>query len=193
MRFSGRTALVEALEAVGERLDYDGVTCTLVVVGGAALNLLRIVDRPTIDVDVLASLGSDGETLQPPDPLPDALRRAIVAVAHDRGLAENWVNTVVADQWRFGLPPGLGGRLTWRSFGGLRVGIVERSDLVFFKLYASADQTGPDNVHIRDLLAMRPSDAELEAAAEWVRTQDAGPEFQGVVAKVVAYVQDALR
>ena len=176
---------MEALEAVGERLAYDGVTCTLVVVGGAALNLLRIVDRPTIDVDVLACLGDDGATLQPPDPLPDALRRAIVAVAHDRGLAENWVNTVVADQWRFGS--------TWETFGGLRVGIVERRDLVCFKLYASADQTGPDNVHVRDLLALRPSDAELQVAAEWVRAQDAGPEFHAVIAKVVAYVQDALR
>jgi hypothetical protein len=107
MRLSGRTALVEALDAVGERLAYDGVTCTLVIVGGAALNLLGIADR--------------------------------------RGL-------------------------------------------VCFKLYASADQTGPDNVHVRDLLALRPSYAELDAAAEWVRTQDAGPEFQEVVAKVVAYV-----
>jgi len=193
MRLSGRTALVEALEAVGERLAHDGAVCTLVVVGGAALNLLRIVDRPTIDVDVLACIGSDGQTLQPPDPLPDALRRAIVAVAHDQGLAEHWVNTAVADQWRFGLPPGLGERLTWETFGGLRVGIVERRDLVCFKLYASADQTGPDNVHVRDLLALRPSDAELEAAAEWVRSQDAGPDFQAVLARVIAYVQDTLR
>jgi len=193
MRLSGRAALVEALQAVGERLAYDGVTCTLVVVGGAALNLLGIVDRPTIDVDVLARVGDDGETLQPPDPLPDALRRAVVAVARDRGLLETWVNTTVADQWRFGLPPGLGERLTWETFGGLRVGIVERRDLICFKLYASADQTGPDNVHVRDLLALRPRGPELEAAAEWVRSQDAGPEFHAVVARVVAYVQDALR
>jgi len=60
MRLSGRAALVEALQAVGERLAYDGATCTLVVVGGAALNLLGIVDRPTIDVDVLARVGDDG-------------------------------------------------------------------------------------------------------------------------------------
>ena len=184
---------MDALEAVGERLASDGVTCALVVVGGAALNLLRIVDRPTIDVDVLASVGSDGETLQPPDPLPEALRRAVVAVAHDRGLADDWVNTAVADQWRFGLPPGLGERLTWESFGGLRVGLVGRRDLVCLKLYASVDQTGPDNVHVRDLLALRPTDAELAAAAGWVRAQDAGPDFQAVVDRVEAYVKDALR
>jgi len=193
MPLSGRAALVAALEAVGERLAYDGVTCTLVVVGGAALNLLGIVDRATIDVDVLARLGDDGQTLQPPDLLPDALRRAIVAVARDRGLLENWMNTAVADQWRFGLPPGLGDRLTWQTFGGLRVGIVERRDLICFKLYASVDQAGPDNVHVRDLLALQPSDAELEAAADWVQAQDAGPDFHAVVAKVAAHVRKALR
>ena len=184
---------MEALQAVGERLAYDGVTCTLVVAGGAALNRLRIVDRPTIDVDVLARIGDDERTLQPPDPLPDALRRAVVAVARDRGLLENWVNTAVADQWRFGLPPGLGERLTWETFGGLRIGILERRDLVYFKLYASAGQAGPDDVHVRDLLALRPSGEELQAAAAWVRTQDAGPDFHAVVARVVAYVQAALR
>lgn len=59
-------------------------------------------------------------------------------------------------QWRFGLPQGLTERLEWRTYGALQVGIVNRRDLVCFKLYASADQTGPDNVHVRDLLALKP-------------------------------------
>jgi hypothetical protein len=33
----------------------------------------------------------------------------------------------------------------------------------------------------------------LEAAAEWVRSQDGGPDFQAVLARVIAYVQDTLR
>lgn len=74
----------------------------------------------------------------------------------------------------------------------LRVGIVGRRDLICFKLYASSDQTGPDNVHVRDLLALRPNAEDLEWAAAWVRAQDASPEFHTVVARVVAYVQDAL-
>ena len=115
-----------------------------------------------------------------------------MAVARDRGLSERWINTTVADQWRFGLPPGLAERVTWRTYAGLRVGIVGRRDLVCFKLYASADQTGPDNVHVRDLLALRPSDEELEFAAEWARSQDAGPEYQDVISKVVAHVRGAL-
>lgn len=191
MKLQGRTAIEAALTALGERLAHAHEPCAIVVLGGAALNLLAIVDRPTIDVDVLARADEAG-AIQPPDPLPDTLRRAIAVVARDRGLLENWMSTTVADQWRFGLPPGLAERIEWRTFGALRVGIVGRRDLICFKLYASSDQTGPDNVHVRDLLALNPNAEDLEWAAVWVRAQDTSPEFHAVVAKVVAYVQDAL-
>jgi hypothetical protein len=65
--------------------------------------------------------------------------------------------------------------------------------LICFKLYASSDQTGPDNVHVRDLLALKPDAEDMARAAAWVRAQDPSPEFQAVVTKVVAYVQDTLR
>ncbi len=192
MKLTGPAAIVSALSAVGERLAHANEPCAIVVLGGAAMNLLGIVDRPTIDVDVLARADSTG-SISPPDPLPGALQRAIAAVARDQGLLQHWMNTTVADQWRFGLPPGLADRIEWRSYGALRVGIVGRRDLVCFKLYASADQTGPDNVHVRDLVALEPTDEELERAAEWVREQDSSAQFHEVVGKVVAYVQDALR
>lgn len=192
MKLQGRTAIEAALAAVGERLAHAHEPCAIVVIGGAALNLLAIVDRPTIDVDILARADETG-AIRPPDPLPETLRRAIVAVARDRGLLENWMNTTVADQWRFGLPPGLAERIEWRTYGALRVGIIGRRDLMCFKLYASSDQTGPDNVHVRDLLALEPNDEDLAWAAAWVRAQDPSPEFHAVVTKVVAYVHDALR
>jgi hypothetical protein len=191
MKLQGRTAIEAALTALGERLAHAHEPCAIVVLGGAALNLLAIVDRPTIDVDVLARADDTG-AIRPPDPLPETLRRAIAAVARDRGLLENWMNTTVADQWRFGLPPGLAERIEWRTYGALRVGIVGRRDLICFKLYAAADQTGPDNVHVRDLLALKPNAEDLEWAAAWVHAQDSSPEFHAVVARVVAYVQDPL-
>ena len=126
---------------------------------------------PTIDVDVLARADATG-AIHPPDPLPDALKQAIAAVARDQGLLEHWMNTTVADQWRFGLPPELEKRIEWRTYGALRVGIVGKRHLICFKLYASADQTGPRNVHVRDLLALSPSAEELAWASEWVRAQD---------------------
>jgi hypothetical protein len=165
----------------------------VVVVGGTALNLLGIVKRTTSDVDVLAVLrgGSDpsGETLMPPDPLPEPLQRAIARVARDFQLPADWMNTVVGLQWQTGLPPGLGDRLHWKRYGGLRVGLADRVDLIFLKLYAAADSGGPTSVHVQDLLALRPSERELENAAAWVRQQDPTPTFAGILAEVMAYVR----
>ena len=39
---------------IGELLDAEGARAYVVVVGGAALNLLGVVERPTRDVDVIA-------------------------------------------------------------------------------------------------------------------------------------------
>jgi hypothetical protein len=103
------------------------------------------------------------------------------------------MNTAVAHQWLVGLPPGLADRIEWRTYGGLRVGVAGRQDLVAMKLYASADQSGPDNVHVRDLLALSPSDEDLVWAAGWVRAQDPSPEFHEVLHKVLAHVRTALR
>jgi hypothetical protein len=191
-KLSGRAAIEAALAAVGERLALVNEPCAIVVVGGAAMNLHGIVERPTIDVDVLARADASG-AIHPPDPLPAALERAIAALARDRGLLAQWMNTAVAHQWLVGLPPGLADRIEWRTYGGLRVGVAGRQDLVAMKLYASADQSGPDNVHVRDLLALSPSDEDLEWAAAWVRGQDPSPEFHEVLDKVLAHVRTALR
>ena len=98
------------------------------VVGGATLNLLGLIDRTTQDVDVIAlasdPVGAVPALLGPPDPLPDALQRAIVRVARDFGLAPDWINTAIARQWSQGLPPWLPHDITWRRYGGLHVGLV---------------------------------------------------------------------
>lgn len=168
----------------------------VVVVGGTALNLLGIVQRTTNDVDVLAisqRRDDSGEvTLAPPDPLPEPLRRAIVRVARDFQLFDNWMNTVVGLQWQTGLPAGLERRLHWLRYGGLRVGLVTRYDLIFLKLYAAADSSGPSSVHFQDLLALRPNERELQAAAAWVREQDPTPEFSTIVEQVMTHVRERL-
>ena len=186
-------AIERGLAAVGELLAADGVEVGVVVVGGTALNLLGIVQRTTSDVDVLAVLrgGSHptGEALMPPDPLPEPLQRAIARVARDFQLPVDWMNTMVSLQWQTGLPPGLAGRLHWKRYGGLRVGLADRVDLIFLKLYAAADSGGPTSVHVQDLLALHPAAQELEAAAAWVREQDPTPEFASILAEVMAYVR----
>lgn len=184
-----------ALEAVGELLAAERTEVGIVVAGGTALNLLGIVERTTRDVDVLAIVKGKAQLghLTPPDPLPESLRKAIATVARDLGLPADWMNTVVGLQWKTGLPLGLERRLHWRQYGGLTVGLVDRYDLIFFKLYAAADSGGPSSVHFQDLLALRPTEEEMSAAATWVREQDPTPDFATILQQVIEHVRSSLR
>lgn len=179
------STLDTVLHALGDLLAAEGETVRLIVVGGAALSLLGLVDRTTADVDVIAQANVEAPptTPLPPEPLPEALTRAAATVARDFGLPPNWLNTEIAAQWRTGLPPGLTDDLTWRRYGGLHLGLVSRRTLLMLKLFAAVDR-GPRSVHFQDLLALRPSAEELEAAAVWVRTQDANPDFAALVGQV---------
>jgi len=128
--------------------------------------------------------------LRPPEePLPDPLMQAAESVAGDLGLDPHWLNTGPASQWRTGLPPGLEGRVIWRTYDGLSVGVVDRRDLVFFKLYAAADDIGTRSVHYQDLVALAATDEELNAAADWIRQQDPGPEFNRIVSEVIEHAR----
>jgi hypothetical protein len=95
-----RGSIEELLAAVGDHLEDAGATASVVVVGGAALNVLGCVERSTRDVDIIAMGASTGDTRQllPPDPLPPELKDAIARVARDFGLASGWMNTEVARQ-----------------------------------------------------------------------------------------------
>jgi hypothetical protein len=107
-----------ALRALGDLLAADGQRIGVVLLGGAALNLLGVIERVTRDVDVLAlAHGGRESRLTRPDPLPPFLTAAAARV--------------------------------------------------------------------------RPTDADLRAAAAWVRTQDPSPAVATAVEKVVAYVRGA--
>ena len=189
---AGAADIEQALQRVGELLEAADAPNAIVIVGGAALTLLGVVSRATRDVDILAFArpgARDSWTLEPPqERLPDALAAAIRTVGRDLGLADDWLNAGPALQWKQGLPPGLGTRIQWRQYAALRVGVVGRKDLIWLKLYATADDR-PEGRHARDLAALDPTDAELEEAARWVKTQDAGPAFPGLVDEVVNYVR----
>lgn len=176
-----------ALRAVGELLEYADEQFDIVILGGSAMILRGLVHRVTTDVDILAMADRTAGVVhlhRPGALLPEALHDAITRVGEDLGLRPDWMNTGPAGQWDTGLPPGLADRLEWREFGGLHVGLVSRYDLIFFKLYAAADDVGPASVHYQDLLALHPSREELHQAAEWIRTQDNSPGFAGVVHEV---------
>lgn len=113
---ASRSEIETALTKVGELLDAQGEAFAIVILGGAALNLLGVVARTTTDVDILA-MGLPGDVSrprqisEPPARLPESLARAIRLVAGEMGLAADWMNTGPAPQWRTGLPAGLAGRI----------------------------------------------------------------------------------
>ena len=179
----------KALDALGELLTAGGTEFGIVVLGGAALNLLGIVERTTRDVDVLAITSSTLDAglplLTPPEPLPEPLKRAIDRVARDFRIPEDWVDTTMGLKLQTGLPPGLERRIHWRRYGGLVVGLVDRYNLIFFKLYAATDSGGPASVHYQDLLALRPTSLELDEAATWVRKRDPSGGFSIILEQVM--------
>ncbi len=183
--------LEAALRALGELLAAADEPAAVVVVGGATLNLLGVVRRATNDVGVIARASRDEDgalRLERAEPFPPGLTRGIRTVARDFGLSEDWMNAAVEAQWATGLPPGLLEDTTWRNYGGgLDVGLVGRRTLIALKLFAAADG-GRLSVHLQDLRALSPTSAELESAAEWVRAQDAAPEWSSIVQDVIRHV-----
>ncbi|HEV2149226.1 MAG TPA: DUF6036 family nucleotidyltransferase [Longimicrobiaceae bacterium] len=181
----------EALRAVGDILRASGERVSIVVVGGATMNLLGIVRRSTRDIDVIARAWRDAQGdlhLTHAEPFPESLRRAIRTVARDLGLPENWMNAEVGSQWVHGLPPWILDEITWRAYASLDVGLVGRRTLIALKLFASVD-SGPGSVHVQDLLALAPTDAELEESASWVSTQDAYDGFSSMISQVAEHVR----
>ena len=70
------------------------------------------------------------------------------------------------------------------------MGLVGRRTLIALKLYAAAhDYADWKSVHLQDLLALGPTDAELDEAREWVSTQDLAEGWINVVERVVEHVR----
>ena len=178
------------LAALSEQLAVVAARYELVVVGGAGLLALGVIDRPTRDVDVVAlRVGGD---LVKADPLPGELVAARDRVSRDFGVLETWLNAGPSSLLDFGLPEGFVGRLEARSYGdALTVHFASRLDQIHFKLYALVDQ-GPGK-HQSDLRALKPARDELVRAARWTRTHDPSPGFKGLLEQTLSRlgVEDA--
>jgi hypothetical protein len=138
-------------------LRFEGV-----VIGGSALGLLGIIERPTRDVDILA---------------PE-LPPAIAAAARDfaRGQREGGVDLL--DDWLNNGPMQLSDVLpsAWRErvqriFEGSAVTLstLGRPDLLKTKLFALCDR-GTD---LADCVALGPTAEELKESLPWLALQDA--------------------
>jgi len=168
--------LEELLEALGQLLEAQGHTYTLITVGGGSLLLQRLSVRPTRDLDVIAV--GNGEALRKAEVLPTPLLAAARDVGVAAGVGENWLNAGPAGLMDLGLPAGFDERAEVRRFGGLTLHIASRFDQICFKLYAAVDQA-PASKHLDDLRLLEPTAEELVAAGRWSRTHDPSEGYRG--------------
>jgi hypothetical protein len=179
-------SLRRALDMVGALLADDGQTVEVVVIGGGALLLDGVIQRPTKDLDAVAIVEDD--RYQTARPFPEPLREAVIAVADLLGLAADWFNGGPTSQLRQGLPDGFASRTRRIAFGGLTVQVAGRFDQICLKLYAAADHA-PGSKHVADLRSLAATAEELRRAAIWVKTQDASPDFERFVDQVVEHLE----
>ena len=78
-------ALEEALTSLGAVLEQRRTPYSLLVVGGSSLLLLRLIDRPTGDLDVIGLV--DNGQYRKLDQLPEPLATAASQVGQALGLA----------------------------------------------------------------------------------------------------------
>jgi len=166
--------VVTALDALSQTLEARGLRYELVAVGGTSLLLLGLIDRPTRDLDVVATV--EAGTYCALRELPPPLAEAVRDVGDVMGIGPNWLNSGPAPLLDFGLPEGFAERAEVRRYGALTLDLASRVDQIFLKLYAAADQ-GLTSKHMADLRGLTPTGGELVAAARWTRTHDPSPGF----------------
>ncbi|NQT54898.1 MAG: hypothetical protein HQ551_01575 [Desulfobacteraceae bacterium] len=163
------------LSALGEQLESsEGEPLDLLVCGGSALIALGLAQRTTKDVDILALVKrkkTGKTTLNKAEPLSDGFITASKKVARDFNLPENWINTGPTSAVDLGLPNGIMERVTTRAYGPKLT--------IHFKLYAAADQGA--GKHFDDILALNPTEDELEQAALWSMTHDVSEGYRQVL------------
>jgi hypothetical protein len=182
MRLVEPSIIDDIFEALDRQMGvHGGEPLGLVVCGGTALFALGLVMRTTRDVDVLGAVlqTQNGLTIQRITKFPEWLVEAANKVGRDFDLPENWLNLGPASQVESGLPNGFEKRLVKKVYGQyLTVYFISRIDQIHFKLYAAVDQ---NDYHVQDLFALKPTENEMEMAANWVVTQDVSEVFKALL------------
>ena len=165
----------DTLAAFDRHLAQRALRFEGVVIGGAALNLLGVVLRPTKDCDILYP-ELPGEIMAAARTFAAEVRRA------GQPLADDWLNNG---------PASLAGQLQsgwqWRlqtcfTGGALRLRSLGREDLLCTKLFALCDR----GLDLTDCLALAPTAAEIAAILPWLQRQDLNPDWPVHVRATIA-------
>jgi hypothetical protein len=152
-----RDVLPEFDEFLAERgLNFSGT-----IIGGAALQLLSIIERLTKDCDVLEPT------------ISEEVRRAAEEFGTTHGLYPKWLNNGPETLQR-DLPAGWEERRQVAYRGkSLHLHTLGREDLLRSKLFAYLDR----GIDLGDLKKLKPTDTELEALTPWLQERDGNPDW----------------
>ncbi len=178
-------SLENALKVLGQLLADRGHHYEIVVVGGGSLLLLKLLERTTKDLDLVAVV-EKGEFISAKS-LPQVLVDAAGEVGRALELGKDWLNSGPAPLFEMGLPSGFETRMHTRHYSGLTVHLADRFDQICFKLYASVDQ-GPQSKHFSDLMTLKPTTQELEKAKNWCQSHDVSEIFAEMINEVLEAV-----
>lgn len=158
---------------LGERsLKFQGT-----IIGGAAINLLEISDRVTMDVDMLSPK------------IPEDIKQISQEFALKHDLDKDWFNNG-PDSLLNLLPSG------WKAktrvvYNGenLVLTTLSRADLLKTKLFSYCDRINPD---MADLVAMKPTLDEFSDSISWVKAMDANPDWPDHVEKMFSALRETI-
>ena len=157
--------MTHVIEEFDKFLTSKNLKFEATILGGAALNILRITSRFTSDVDCIT-----------PN-LPKEIKEAsseFQKMRKDLKLIPDWLNNG-PDQLVRELPDGWESRIVLGFKGeSLTIYILGRPDLLKTKLFAFCDRTNPD---YEDLLELKPTREELSDSILWVKDRDANPDW----------------
>lgn len=178
MNFSSGEDALEALAALGAKLETRGARpVSLLICGGAALNISGLLTRATADIDVLGKAGSAGELSE----MPDWLFAIAEEVAEELSLEPGWLNDAALSITQMGLPQGILSRSERRSFGScLEIAIASRPDLIALKCFAALNGKAGQK-HLGDLVDLNPTEEEMSFATDWLLDRPTSVEFRKVL------------
>lgn len=144
----------KTLEILDLSLSRAKIKKMFTICGGASLNLLKISDRDTEDIDLLSPR------------IDSELERISIDIANNLSLNPKWLNNG-ATMFISNIPSGWENR-TVKVFEGefLTVLSLSKLDLLSMKLHSFIDRMSD----LDDIVSLNPSNDELDNVAKFVKT-----------------------
>lgn len=156
-------AIETYLRMVGQELDAQGLTCEIILLGGAVM-LIEVGNRSsTQDVDTYFVKDFT------------AIMKAAAAVARREGLPDGWLNSAAAGfTYNYRKQPA---RKLWKTFPGLRVYLPSLEYLLVTKLMAGRPKDELDIMALIERLCLKTEEETVKLMKEYVPDEELSDEL----------------